>query len=878
MTKSRRTVDQIRRDRFLRRGPGGLLSQKDKENLGYEQESFNETGDSHWSDITASVINDVIMSVTVFILCKEIELNVGKRKSETITAGNSNWEISDEQSTLRNEDTKSPPAKRRSSEAKAAEEIKKEEKEKRERENKEKMAKVNAFHEKWKKEQADIIEHNRKVDEYMAEREEKKAAREERKKIKEEKRAEKLAAKEARAKERFRLQQQMTEEQESTAENEKNDLTEENEETRTIVPENLETYLVEQQIEPSSDEPSNRTYTIEKAPGNNDPKSPGVSRTINSSEISVFSPKENSTPLRSKEVFQEPKRPTRLAKKMDPSVKTQSSEEKSKIKQKEDATNKENEELGHFSEETITLQRSNKSEFQKTISTKAEKKKRGRPKKVKSIPTPEIRESKDDADSYHSDRDTHNLDSPELMIDEEFASTSDEAQELFGTEQQVVEATGTKPEQRKRSLSKELESNSPSECLRKKKGANKEANSKKSSENSGEEKRPESHERHNLSHSSSESELDPGIIEASLGDEDVPVYDDNPPVIDKSNTNVSESDDEIPPRNKTKKGRRKSARFSSAPDQVRTFEPNQEEHLPKSDRKKNAKKVKRRSVVARDDIRHQRCESPDASILLDYVIEQKTPPVGVRRSRRIRLIPGSRPPTNDLTDIQPMLTEDQIKKGDFGFLKEIDLHRQITKKKDKSDPFTMRKYQRMKLYGGFNQEEQHDEIWAEAKLKWELGSIAGADNVVKKENGTTYKFLSSEKKDKWRFGCAPGAKTHLAIHGLEYASFYIKTNFASTSMGLSKGSLLFSKGGKMEESTEKNEYLSFTVLYGEIKLITDKGKSVFKAGESFDILPKTKYYQLMNTRTSTKLTELEWERMTSCDFRAKAAKNSTKDD
>ena len=49
----------------------------------------------------------------------------------------------------------------------------------------------------------------------------------------------------------------------------------------------------------------------------------------------------------------------------------------------------------------------------------------------------------------------------------------------------------------------------------------------------------------------------------------------------------------------------------------------------------------------------------------------------------------------------------------------------------------------------------------------------------------------------------------------------------------------------MEESTEKNEYLSFTVLYGEIKLNTDKGKSVFKAGESFDILPKTKYYQLM---------------------------------
>jgi hypothetical protein len=97
---------------------------------------------------------------------------------------------------------------------------------------------------------------------------------------KEEKRVEKRAAKEARAKERFRLlQQEMTAQQAS-------ELHSENGETRTIEPKESDTYLVEKQIEPSSAEPSTLM------------QSPGVSRTINSSEISVFSPKEKSTPLR----------------------------------------------------------------------------------------------------------------------------------------------------------------------------------------------------------------------------------------------------------------------------------------------------------------------------------------------------------------------------------------------------------------------------------------------------------------------------------------------------------------------------------------------------------------------------------------------------
>lgn len=48
----------------------------------------------------------------------------------------------------------------------------------------------------------------------------------------------------------------------------------------------------------------------------------------------------------------------------------------------------------------------------------------------------------------------------------------------------------------------------------------------------------------------------------------------------------------------------------------------------------------------------------------------------------------------------------------------------------------------------------------------------------------------------------------------------------------------------MQESTGRNEYLTFTVLYGEIRLVVDGDKTHFKAGESFDIQPNTEYYQL----------------------------------
>ena len=86
----------------------------------------------------------------------------------------------------------------------------------------------------------------------------------------------------------------------------------------------------------------------------------------------------------------------------------------------------------------------------------------------------------------------------------------------------------------------------------------------------------------------------------------------------------------------------------------------------------------------------------------------------------------------------------------------------------------------------------------------------------------------------------------------------------------------------VEVSTGKNEHLSYTVLYGTIRLTTNEGKAEFKAGESFDILPNTKDYRLRVTRTqlrtnynilfkhstaSSKPVELEWERMgmSGCD-------------
>jgi hypothetical protein len=698
---------------------------------------------------------------SVPILSKDIVLNVAKRKSETMTAGNSNWEITDDPSTLRNEDTKSPPAKRRSNEAPAAEDDKKAEKERKEREKEALLVKLNSYQQKW----AENEEHNRKVDEYIAKKEERRAAKEkkleEKRLRKEEKRVEKRAAKEARAKERFRLlQQEMTAQQASElhSENEENDLdadnrTEINGETRTIEPKESDTYLVEKQIEPSSAEPSTLM------------QSPGVSRTINSSEISVFSPKEKSTPLRSKEMFQKPKNPTKLAKKMD-------EEERRKL-----------------SEETITVKRSEKSEAQATIIKEPEKRGRGRPKKVKSIPTPEIEEDKDDAASDESIiEDTQIFDSPKLLIDEEHGSSSDDVQE-----QPPSETISKQSEKKKQGRPKKMASSSPTEGRRKKSGADKEPSSKKTktSKKPDTEDRPETPERPNLSH----SELDPGIIEASLGGDDAPVFDEHPVVFDDEPAATNVSDDEVPLPTKTKKGRRKSARFSLAPDEVRTFEPDEEEHLPKSARKKKSKKEKRRSVVIRDEIRKQRCESPDASILLDHVIEPRTAPAGLRRSRRIRYVPGSRPRTNDLRDIQPCLTEEQIKKGDFGFLKEIDLHRQMPRKSAKNDPFSMNKSERMKRFGGIDQEEAHDEIWAEAKLKWEIGTVARTESVVEREDGSSYAFLSSEKFDKWRFGCAPGAKTHLAVHGLEHASFYIKTKFSCSSTGFSQGSLLFSPLG-----------------------------------------------------------------------------------
>ena len=57
----------------------------------------------------------------------------------------------------------------------------------------------------------------------------------------------------------------------------------------------------------------------------------------------------------------------------------------------------------------------------------------------------------------------------------------------------------------------------------------------------------------------------------------------------------------------------------------------------------------------------------------------------------------------------------------------------------------------------------------------------------------------------------------------------------------------------MEESTGRNEYLTFTVLYGEIRLVTDDDKTIFKAGESFDIQPNTEFYQLRVSRYTCKL-------------------------
>lgn len=190
---------------------------------------------------------------------------MGKRKSETMTAGNSNWEITDEQSTLRNEVTKSPPAKRRSNEAPAAEDDKPKKETKEEREK----AKLEAF----KIQYEEDLEHNRKVDEYIAMKNERRAAkgkeREEKRRLKEERRAEKRAAREAAAKEKFRLLQ-LEQGSESPAENEENHPGEDNptgksDETRTIAPVDSDTFLVEQQIQQSSSaEPSNRTYTIEK--------------------------------------------------------------------------------------------------------------------------------------------------------------------------------------------------------------------------------------------------------------------------------------------------------------------------------------------------------------------------------------------------------------------------------------------------------------------------------------------------------------------------------------------------------------------------------------------------------------------------------------
>ena len=90
----------------------------------------------------------------------------------------------------------------------------------------------------------------------------------------------------------------------------------------------------------------------------------------------------------------------------------------------------------------------------------------------------------------------------------------------------------------------------------------------------------------------------------------------------------------------------------------------------------------------------------------------------------------------------------------------------------------------------------HAKYWEEAKLGWEIGTVARAEDVVEREDGTTYGFLSSEKFDKWRYGCAPGAQTNLADGGLQHASVYIKTTFRCSSMGFSTGSLLFTSRGE----------------------------------------------------------------------------------
>ena len=212
--------------------------------------------------------------------------------------------------------------------------------------------------------------------------------------------------------------------------------------------------------------------------------------------------------------------------------------------------------------------------------------------------------------------------------------------------------------------------------------------------------------------------------------------------------------------------------------------------------KKKSKKEKRKSVIARDEIRAQRSDSPVGEILLDYVIPIRTPPPNaIRRSKRIRFVRGAVKKTNDLTDIRPMLTEEQINRGEFGFISEAELHKKMPKiQKDKNCPSTMTRFERLKRFGKAPISEPIDDIYAEEKLGWAIGTITDPTATIEGCDGEiedVSSFVSSEVRTKWRVGCEPGEASPLAFTNLGplVGHFYSKTTFKSRHF--STGTLLF---------------------------------------------------------------------------------------
>ena len=213
--------------------------------------------------------------------------------------------------------------------------------------------------------------------------------------------------------------------------------------------------------------------------------------------------------------------------------------------------------------------------------------------------------------------------------------------------------------------------------------------------------------------------------------------------------------------------------------------------------KKKSKKEKRKSVIARDEIRAQRSDSPVGEILLDYVIPIRTPPPNaIRRSKRIRFVRGAVKKTNDLTDIRPMLTEEQINRGEFGFISEAELHKKMPKiQKDKNCPSTMTRFERLKRFGKAPISEPIDDIYAEEKLGWAIGTITDPTATIEGCDGEiedVSSFVSSEVRTKWRVGCEPGEASPLAFTNLGplVGQFYSRTTFKSRHY--STGTLFFS--------------------------------------------------------------------------------------